>query len=79
MEQFLPYAPVILVVFVFFVQNNVFVKPEQLERKHREILDDTEKKFVSLAVFNEFKSKVDDMQEKISKIYDCIIQKDCDK
>ena len=39
MEKFIEYSPVIIVVFMFFVQQKIFVTPEQLEKKHREIIE----------------------------------------
>jgi hypothetical protein len=48
MEQYLPYAVIIMAVFSFFVQFGLFVRPEQLEKKHREILEDSEYSFSSV-------------------------------
>ena len=51
-KEFIEFAPIIVVLLLFFWQNNIFVKPEQLEKKHREILkevdgklDEVDKKF----------------------------------
>ena len=38
MKEFLEYAPILIVVAAFLLKNKVFVTPEQLELKHREIL-----------------------------------------
>ncbi len=55
LEQYAPYV----VIFLMFVwQNNVFVRPEQLEKKHREILDDMKKNFVELNAYKEFQNHV---------------------
>ena len=45
MIEYLPYAAIIIAVLGFFVQFNIFVTPEKLEKKHREILSDADKKF----------------------------------
>ena len=37
-KEFIEFAPIIVVLLLFFWQNNIFVKPEQLDKKHREIL-----------------------------------------
>ena len=58
---------------VFLIQQRIVVTPEQLEKKHREILNDIEEKFVTLNSFNDLKDQFSDMKEKIDKIYDCII------
>ena len=42
MEQaesyFVTYAPIIIVVLAFIFKNKIFVTPEQLEKKHKGIL-----------------------------------------
>jgi hypothetical protein len=73
MENILHYSPVIIVVLVFLIQQRIIVTPEQLERKHREILKDVEGKFVTINSFKDLKAQFSDMKEKIDKIYDCII------
>ena len=75
METFLSYAPVIVVVLMFFLQERIFVTPEQMEKKHREILKDIEKRFTSLNSFEDLKEQFCEMKDKIDKIYDCLILK----
>lgn len=71
---FIQYAPVIIIVFVFLVQQKLVVTPEQLEKKHREILEDVEERFTTKEATSNFQEKLDDMQAKIDKIYDKIIE-----
>lgn len=73
MENLLHYSPILIAVMVFLIQQRIVVTPEQLEKKHREILEDVEEKFVTLNSFNDLKEQFSDMKEKIDKIYDCII------
>ncbi len=73
MENLLHYSPILIAVMVFLVQQRIIVTPEQLEKKHREILKDIEEKFVTLHSFNDLKEQFSDMKEKIDKIYDCVI------
>lgn len=73
MEQILQFSPLILVVMMFFIQYKIFVTPEQLEKKHREILESVEQHFVSVHSFTDLKEQVGDMKEKIDKIYECLI------
>jgi len=75
MEQFLPYAGIILPVVMFLLTYKIFTTPEQLEKKHREILDDAEKKFASLQVVNDLKSQFSKIEEKIDEIYNILIKK----
>jgi len=73
MEQILQFSPLILVVMMFFIQHKIFVTPEQLEKKHREILESVEQHFVSVHSFTDLKEQVGEMKEKIDKIYECLI------
>ena len=73
MENFVEYSPIIIVVLMFFVQQKIFVTPEQLEKKHREILDEMEEKFVSVISFKDLKDQFSEVKEKIDKMYDLLI------
>ena len=73
MENLLHYSPIIVAVMVFLIQQRIIVTPEQLEKKHREILNDIEDRFVTRHSFNDLKEQFSEMKEKIDKIYDCII------
>lgn len=73
MEQILQYSPLILVVMMVFIQYKIFVTPEQLEKKHREILERVEQHFVSVHSFTDLKEQVGEMKDKIDKIYECLI------
>lgn len=57
-DKIIEFAPYILVVIMFIWQNNVFVRPEQLEKKHREIISDIKKDFVELNAYKEFQNHV---------------------
>lgn len=73
MNNLLHYSPIIIAVMVFLIQQRIIVTPEQLERKHREILEDAENRFATLNSVTDLKEQFSDMKEKIDKIYDCII------
>ena len=73
MDKFIEYSPIIIVVLMFFVQQKIFVTPEQLEKKHREILDKMEEKFVSVISFKDLKDQFSEVKEKIDKMYDLLI------
>ncbi len=73
METLLYYSPVIIVVLVFLIQQRIVVTPEQLERKHREILTDIENRFVTIKSYEDLKSQFTEIKDKIDKIYDCLI------
>ncbi len=75
-SKFIEFAPLIVVVIMFIWQYNVFVRPEQLEKKHREIIDDVERRFnnkyVEINAYKEFQthiySKLDELTEAINEL-----------
>lgn len=73
MGNLLHYSPILIAVMVFLIQQRIIVTPEQLERKHREILKDAEDRFATLSSVRDLKEQFCEMKEKIDKIYDCII------
>ena len=75
MEKFLYYAPILVVVLIFLINERIVVTPEQLEKKHREILREIEKRFTTINSFDGLKSQFTNMKDKIDKIYDCLILK----
>ena len=75
MEKFWEYAPIILVIIMFCINYRVFVNPVDLEKKHREILNDIDNKYASKTTVDELKSQFHDMAEKIDKIYNILIDR----
>lgn len=67
------YALIILVVFVFLLQQKLIVTPVELEQKHREILEDVDSKYATINQVKDVKTDVQDMKDKIDKIYDKVI------
>ena len=57
MDEYLKYGPLIIMLLGFLWQYRIFVTPEQLEKKHREILRECRDEFVSIEVFKEFQSE----------------------
>ena len=77
MEQvLLQWGPLILIVVVFILQNHIFVTPVEMEKKHREILKDVERKYVTLHSFNSLKYQFDEVRTVMYKIYDLLINKE---
>ena len=74
-ETILRYAPFIVVVISIALQWNLFVTPEKLEIKHREILEDVAAKYSTKEQYSVLKTQLNDMQIKIDKIYDRIMAK----
>lgn len=74
MEKFVEYAPIIVVILLFLIQNRLVVTPEQLEKKHREILEDVSKKYATQSIVNELRSQIHEMVDKIDKIYNILLE-----
>lgn len=74
MDEFIKYAPIIVVIILFLIQNRMVVTPEQLEKKHREILDDVSKKYATQSIVNELRSQIHEMVDKIDKIYNILLE-----
>lgn len=72
-EVLTKYAPVALIIFAIFFQYNLFVTPQELEKQHREVLEEVSQKYMTKEESNNLKSQLSDMQKKVDKIYDVII------
>lgn len=75
MEHLILYAPLILAVTVFLISYKIFVTPVDLEKKHREILEDIDDKYATKTVVSELQTQFHAMTEKIDKIYNILIEK----
>lgn len=82
-EKIVEYAPIIIIILGFIWQNNIFVKPEQLEKKHREIVDEVavkiKDKYVELNAYKEFQnhiySKLDEVSGNIEDLKNLLMEK----
>ncbi len=73
MDKFAEHSAVIIIILIFLIQQRIFITPEQLEKKHREIMEDIEEKFVSIDSFRDLKAQFSEVKEKIDKMYDLLI------
>lgn len=74
-ETLIKFAPCIFATIMIIIQWNLFVTPEKLEIKHREILKDVSTTYATKEQYNDLKTQLNDMQKKIDKIYDIITNK----
>ena len=78
-EQLENYAPYVVILLMFLWQNNVFVRPEQLEKKHREILEDIKDKYVEVNAYKEFQnhiySKLDELTGSIDDLKEMLMRR----
>lgn len=76
-QDIIQYAPWILVAFLFFKQNRMFVTPEMLQDTIQDLNDKIDEKFVRKDVHNiaitELKADITDMKEKIDQIYNKVL------
>ncbi len=74
-ETVTKYAPFILVCVSLLFQWNLFVTPEKLEIKHREILKDIQSTYTTKEQYNDLKNQLNIMQTKIDKIYEIVTKR----
>lgn len=70
---FYKYIPVIIMSFAIIFQYNLFVTPEKLEQKHREILSEVAQVYITKSEFGNMKEQLVDINKKVDKIYDTLI------
>lgn len=78
MDKFIEYAPIIMIVLVYFIQQKIFVTPEQMSQKFIAFERHIEGKFVlqkthDIAI-TEIKADIQSINEKLDKIYDILIK-----
>jgi len=73
-KDYMDFAPIIVIIILFIMQTKIFVTPEILEKKHREILNECQKRFASVIYIEELKIHWSEMKEKIDKIYDYFLE-----
>ena len=69
------HAPMAMVVIGMILQWNLFVTPEKLEIKHRQVLMDVANMYTTKEQHNDLKAEINDMKKKIDKIYEVITTK----
>lgn len=72
-EALIKYSPIAVVVIALILQWNMFATPIDVERKHREILNEIAERYMTKEQASDFRIQLNDMQNKIDKIYDVII------
>lgn len=74
-ESVVKYAPLILVVCAILFQYNLFVTPEKLEQKHREILQEVSTIYATKEQSNDIKTELSDMRKLLNEIYKVIMER----
>lgn len=72
-ETLIKYSPIAVLVIALILQWNMFATPTDVERKHREILNEIAERYMTKEQATDFRIQLNDMQNKIDKIYDVII------
>ncbi len=75
LELYLSSAAIILVVVCFCIQFGMFVRPVELEKKHREIMDEVASKYVNIGVMDGFREELKDMKCKLEQIYNILLKR----
>lgn len=72
------YAPILLVGIAIIFQYNLFVTPERLEQKHREIIKEVSAIYLTKEHYKEqyddLKTQMNDIQKKLDEIYKIVIK-----
>ena len=72
------YAPVLLMGIAIIFQYNLFVTPERLEQKHREIIKEVAETYLTKEHYKEqyddLKTQMNDIQKKLDEIYKIVIK-----
>lgn len=63
------FAPALVLIVAFLLQNRIVITPAQLEQKHREIIDEVNSRFVTKDAYNDLREDFTYIKEKIDKIY----------
>ena len=58
----------------FLVQQRLVVTPEQLERTHREILNEVDVRYAKLDTVSDLREQVYDINDKITKLYELVVK-----
>ena len=78
MDKWIEYAPILIVLFMFFLQYKIFVTPANMTKEFMAFEGHLEKKFVQKETYNvaitEIKSDIAEMKEKLDKIYEKLTQ-----
>ena len=69
------YAPVAIIVVGIIIQWNLFATTQHVEEQHRIILKEVSERYVLKEQYNDLKKTIDNMQVKIDKMYDVIINR----
>jgi outer membrane lipoprotein-sorting protein len=65
-------APYVAIGIIMLVQSHFVVTPDQLEKTHREILEEISEKYASIQSFSLIEQQISQINETITKIYDKI-------
>jgi len=76
MNEYISFAAVIIAVVGFCLQFGMFVRPVELEKKHREILEESYKKFASIDTVEDIKREFRDIKCKIDQIYEMLLKRE---
>ena len=74
MELFVEYSPVIMLVLLCVMQFRIFVTPENIKKKHREIIAEVESRFAVRDSVIDLKEQISEIKEKIDKIYNYFLK-----
>lgn len=72
--DFLAYAPIVLIVMIFFINYKIFVTPAELAKAITSIIEKVENRFATKESVNDLKEDVIEVKTKVNDIYDFLIK-----
>lgn len=72
MEKFIEYAPIILVIIIFFIQYKIFVTPQQLTELRSDLIEYISEHYVSEKTYrdnnNNLESRIDRIDRNVNDV-----------
>ena len=68
MEKFIEYAPLILVIIIFFIQYKIFVTPQQLTELKSDLVEYISEHYVSEKTYRDNNINLENRIDRIDKI-----------
>lgn len=73
MDEFKKYLPAAMIIAAIFIQYNLFATPKDLVDLRNSIMQEVETKYATKSDTSFLREQVNDMKNKIDRIYDKVI------
>lgn len=73
MDELKKYLPAAMIIAAIFIQYNLFATPKDLAELHKGIMQEIDNRYATKSDTSFLREQVNDMKNKIDKIYDKVI------